>query len=186
MTLYTIINSILIAILGGFLWLASFGRQRLLRRRQLLTLWTLLISGAALLFYVMMWICGPGVIAPPDSLYGKIITFIFFAALVSGVAALVSLVIVSAILIFVLVPSLIRRFLSVVVCILATITAVTVLSDVFEWGWDFPGVFGLVTGLVALGFTLYDRYLTKGEDARAEAGASRKTTAQPVAPPDKE
>jgi hypothetical protein len=44
---------------------------------------------------------------------------------------------------------------------MVSIVLLSVVNSHFGWEWNFPDIFGLVSGLLALAFTLSDRYLTR-------------------------
>jgi MFS family permease len=152
-------NVLLVAIVGFSLWgLVSAQLAEIPDRRRVIAL----VAGFFLVgLGAYLTGLSAGVVVTPDTLPEKIVKLILALLIVWGLVSVLGLSILWVIILFIVIPSNVRKALGLLTALMVSIVLLSVVNSHFGWEWNFPDIFGLVSGLLALAFTLSDRYLTR-------------------------
>ena len=158
MTLLTIANLFLVVIVGGLLFFSIIRQIPALpeKRRSLVIIITN-IFGVGLVIYLTS--ISAGTLAPSEPFLLRLILFLLALFLIMGIISLVGLSVIWTLVLFIIVPSNIRKVLAILIILMTSILFLSVMNAYFQWDWNFPDIFGFVSGLLALSFLLFDRYL---------------------------
>jgi hypothetical protein len=159
MNTFGVVNLLLVAVVGLSLWALVSGQLASTRdeRRCLSLLAAFLVVGLEISLVGL----SAGVVAIPDSFIEKVVRIAVAVLVIWGTVSMLGLSILWLTVVLILVPSRVRRAIAVLTVLAALVVFLSVLNSFFGWQWNFPDVFGVVAGALALGFALYDRYLAR-------------------------